>query len=283
MRLHDLETLVVDVADAVATIRLNRPERLNAYTVRMGAELFQTFRALGDDDAVRAIVVTGSGRGFCAGMDLSGGGDTFAVDGSWEETRALERYVQPWNYPKPIIAAINGPAVGIGATLPLQWDIRIAGESARIGFVFTRRGIIPEAGSSWLLPRLIGMAKASDLLLTGRIIDAQDALSYGIVSRVVPDAELSGVAQAMARDIAQNTAPASVAVTKQLLWRQWMQPDPRAAKRLEDALFNWIGKQPDAAEGVRSFMEKRPPAWTMSAARDRPEQLPAMDDADPDA
>ncbi len=278
----DVETILIDVSDRVATIQLNRPDRLNAYTVRMGAELFRTFRALADDDAVRAIVVTGSGRGFCAGMDLSGGDDTFAVDGAWDETRALERDVQPWSYPKPIIAAINGPAVGIGATLPLQWDIRIAGESARIGFVFTRRGIIPEAGSTWLLPRLIGMAKATDLLLTGRIIDAQTALAYGIVSRVVPDAELLAVAQGMARDIADHSAPVSVAVTKQLLWRQWMQPDPRAAKRLEDALFHWIGRQPDAAEGVRSFMDKRLPEWTMSAARDLPELLSTLDDESPD-
>jgi len=276
MDFDELKTIAVDVADGIATVTLDRPDRMNAYTVEMGAEIYRSFAALDEADDVRAIVVTGAGRAFCAGMDLGGGGDTFAGDDMWDTTRRLEAAVRPWNFGTPIIAAINGAAVGIGATLPLQWDIRIAGASAKIGFVFTRRGILPEANSTWILPRIVGLSKAMDLLLTGRVIGADEALAYGIVSRVVPDEELMATAVEMARDIATNTAPVSVAVTKQLLWRQLMQTDPRAAKRQEDELFEWVGKQPDAAEGVNSFLDKRSPAWKMSAAKDRPPMLPKI-------
>lgn len=261
MDFSTLTTLLVSISDKVATITLNRPERLNAYTVAMGVELFRTLEALDDSDDARAIVITGAGRGFCAGMDLAGGGDTFAVDGQFEETRRIEARVQPWNMSTPIIAAINGPAVGIGATLPLQWDFRLASDRAKIGFVFTRRGITPEAGSTWILPRLIGLAKATDLLLTGRVLAAEEAHEYGLVSRVYPHEELLEAAQALGREIATHSSPSAVGVTKRLLWRQWMQPDPIAAKVREDGLFYWIGKQPDAAEGVKSFLEKRPPQW----------------------
>jgi enoyl-CoA hydratase/carnithine racemase len=273
MQLDELETLEVEIASGVATVTLNRPDRLNAYTVAMGAELFRTLAALDAADEVRAVVVTGKGRAFCAGMDLAGGGGTFAGERTWDETRRLEERVLPWNCGTPIIAAINGPAVGIGATLPLQWDIRIAARSARIGFVFTRRGIVTEACSSWILPRLVGMSKAMELLVTGRIVGADEALALGLVSRVVDDAELLATAQALALDIAQNCAPVSVAVTKRLLWRQLGEPDPARAKALEDELFQWLGKQPDAAEGVRAFLEKRAPAFSMSATRDLPEAL----------
>jgi enoyl-CoA hydratase/carnithine racemase len=273
MQLDPLKNLEVALAGGVATVTLNRPDRLNAYTVEMGAELFRTLAALDEADEVRAIVVTGKGRGFCAGMDLAGGGDTFAGENTWDETRRLEQRVLPWNASTPIIAAINGPAVGIGATLPLQWDIRIAAKSARIGYVFTRRGIVTEAHSSWILPRLIGLSKAMELLITGRIVSADEALALGLVSRVVDDGELLATAQAMARDIADNCAPISVAVTKRLLWRQLLDDDPAHAKKLEDEIFQWIGKQPDAAEGVKAFLEKRPPAWTMKKSRDLPPAL----------
>jgi enoyl-CoA hydratase/carnithine racemase len=239
----------------------------------MGVELFGSLRELERDDDVRVIVITGAGRAFCAGMDLARGGDTFTNDRQFEAARAIEREVQPWSYNKPIIAAINGPAVGIGATLPLQWDIRIAAESARIGFVFTRRGITPEAYSSWILPRIVGMSAAMELFLSGRIIDAREAERLGLVSRVVPDDALAAEARALALDIATNTAPAAVAATKQLLWRQLMQNDVHAAKALEDHVFFWAGKQPDAAEGVRAFVEKRAPRWTMSAYSDGPPEL----------
>lgn len=273
MSILEHKTLRVEVERQVATITLHRPERLNAYTVQMGAELFRTLHELDVSDEVRAIVVTGAGRAFCAGMDLQGGGDSFAVEGQFAETRRLERAVLPWNMNTPVIAAINGPAVGIGATLPLWWDIRLAAESARIGFVFTRRGITPELNSTWILPRLIGMSRAMEVLLTGRILSAAEALALGIVSRVIPDSELLSEAQALGRDIAEHAAPVSVAITRRLLWRQLQDMDPVRAKAREDELFAWCGRQPDAAEGIISFLEKRPPRWTMSAARDVPSAL----------
>jgi enoyl-CoA hydratase/carnithine racemase len=271
--MSDLETIRLEHDGPVAVITLNRPERLNAYTAQMGVELFGSLHRLDGDDSVRAIVITGAGRAFCAGADLAAGGSTFAGERPWERAAALEAKVRPWNMSTPVIVAINGPAVGVGATLPLQWDLRIASESARIGFVFTRRGIMPEANSTWLLPRLIGTAKALDLLITGRILSAREALDYGIVSRVVPPEELVAEAIRIGRDIATNTAPASVAVTKRLVWRQIFETDPVRAKAAEDLLFHWIGKQPDAAEGVTSFLEKREPRWSMSKSRDLPDEI----------
>lgn len=268
----NLETIRLDVDGGVATITLNRPDRLNAYTVQMGLELFGTLRQLNVDDTVRAIVVTGAGRAFCAGADLKAGADTFRR-GAFDEVAALEKKVRPWNMLKPVVAAINGPAVGIGATLPLHWDIRIAGESARIGFVFARRGLIPEAGSTWILPRLIGLSRSLDLLLTGRILDAAEALEYGLVSQVVPDDELLAVAQQIAHDIAANTAPASISITRRLLWRGAMNPNAEDHKTLEDELFYWVAEQPDAKEGIASFLEERTPQWTMTP-RSMPDVIP---------
>lgn len=267
------QTLRIEIEDRVAIVTLARPERLNAYTVQMGIELFGALHRLDRDDGVRAVVVTGAGRAFCAGADLESGGATFARERAWQAAAELEQKTRPWNMRTPILAAINGPAVGIGATLPLQWDIRLASDRAKIGFVFTRRGILPEAGSTWILPRLIGASKALELLLTGRVLTANEALEYGLVSRVVPHEQLLDVARALAREIADHTAPVSVAITKRLVWRQLMQNDPVAGKATEDALFDWIGRQPDAAEGVTSFLEKRSPRWTMSATRDLPPEI----------
>ena len=266
----DHQTIRVDVRERVATIRLHRPDRLNAWTPEMGAELFGALGDLDRDDDVRAIVVTGEGRGFCAGADLASGGDTFAGEGTWARYAELERRTQPWNMRTPVIAAINGPAVGVGATVPLAWDIRLASDRAKIGFVFTRRGIVPEANSTWLLPRLVGASRALEILLSGRLLTATEALDYGLVSRVIPHDSLLDEAHALAQDLADHTAPVSVAITKRLVWRQLLEPDPFAAKRLEDDLFHWAGKQPDAAEGVESFLEKRPPRWKMSKTRDLP-------------
>lgn len=259
-----MNTLKLDVETGVALITLNRPERLNAYTVEMGVELFRALHELDLRDDVRAIVVTGEGRAFCAGADLEAGGDTFARERAWAAARELEEKTRPWRMKTPVIAAINGPAVGIGATLPLGWDIRIASDRAKIGFVFVRRGICPEAGSTWILPRLVGAARASELLLTGRILGAEEAERYGLVSRVVPHDELLATARAMAREIADLCAPVSVALTKQLLWQQLAETDPDRAKEREDACFEWIGKQTDAREGVESFLEKRAPQFRMS-------------------
>ena len=259
-----LQTLLVDVRDRVATIRLNRPDRLNAWTPVMGRELFGTLHALDGDDDVRAIVVTGEGRAFCAGADLASGGETFAGgERTWSDYRDLEQKTQPWNMRTPVIAAINGAAVGVGATVPLAWDVRLASDRAKIGFVFTRRGISPEANSTWLLPRLVGAARALEILIAGRIYTADEARELGLVSRVIPHDDLLKEAHALAHDIATHTAPVSVAVTKRLVWQNVLEPDPVAAKAREDASFHWIGAQPDAAEGVTAFLEKRAPRWSM--------------------
>jgi enoyl-CoA hydratase/carnithine racemase len=265
--------ILIDVEDRIATITLNRPDRLNAYTVAMGSELFGALRRLDLDDDVRAIVVTGAGRAFCAGADLEAGGATFAGDRAWDLD---ERATWPWNMRTPVIAAINGPAVGIGATLPLRWDIRLASDRARIGFVFARRGVIPEAGSTWLLPRIVGVSVAAELMLTGRIVDAGEARDLGLVSRVVPHDDLMATARALATEIAAHTSPVAVAITKRLLWRQLMEPDAARGKALEDELFYWAGKQADAAEGVTAFLAKREPAWVLRKSRDVPEGLPDL-------
>lgn len=267
------KNLRISIDDAVATIRLHRPERLNAYTVEMGIELFGALHQLDKRDDIRAIVITGEGRGFCAGADLQSGGNTFARERAWQAAAELEQKTRPWNMATPVICAINGPAVGIGATMPLAWDIRIASDRAKIGYVFTRRGILAEAGSTWYLPRIIGVSKALELLITGRILSAQEALEYGLVSRVVPHDDLMNVVNELAHDIAKNTAPVSVAITKRLVWRQMMDLDPVHAKAYEDQLFDWIGRQPDAAEGVTSFLEKRPPAWKMKKVGDIPDDI----------
>jgi enoyl-CoA hydratase/carnithine racemase len=272
--------ILLDTADGVATITLNRPNKLNAYTRTMGRELHEAFAALDADDAVRAIVVTGAGRAFCAGADMAAGGERF--DRSAEAAAAPAarpwakppRAIDPWKVRKPIIAAINGAAAGVGATLPLQWDIRLAAESAKIGFVFVKRGVIPEAASTWLLPRLVGMARASELLMTGRLLSAREALEYGVVSQVVPDAELLATARGMAAEIARDTAPVAVAMTKRLLWAQLVDADMAHAEDLEARAFWWAGQQPDAREGVKAFLETRPARWTMRASADLPDFLP---------
>ena len=266
-----LEQIEVARREGVATITLDRPQRLNAFTQRMGVELFGTIADLDADPEVRAIVVTGRGRAFCAGADLDADGRTFDTD--WGESREKEDAVIPRNVCTPILAAINGAAVGVGATVPLTWDIRIASDRARIAFPFTRRGITPEAGSSWILPRLVGMSAAMDLLLTGRTIAADEALRLGLVSRVVPHDELLDTAHAMARSIATGTSPVAVAMTKRLLWRQLADPDPDHARAREDAIFRWSGRQPDAVEGVTSFLEKRPPRWPSRAPANVQEAL----------
>jgi enoyl-CoA hydratase/carnithine racemase len=274
--------ILLEVADGIALVTLNRPERLNAYTPTMGHELSEAFAACDADDAVRAIIVTGAGRGFCAGADLARGGESFdrsaaaeyrdtPPDRPWEKPR---RAIAPWDVRKPIIAAINGAAVGVGATLPMQWDIRLAAESARIGFVFVRRGVVPEALSTWTVPRLVGMARAAELLLTGRLLDAREALAFGIVSRVVPDAELLPAARALAAEIARETAPVSVAITKWLLWGMQGETDLARADDLDARAFWWSGTQPDAREGVRAFLDKRAPRWSMRPSTDMPDFLP---------
>jgi len=265
--------LLKDIKDGVATLTLNRPEKLNAFTDTMGEELHTAFAELDDNDDVRVVVVTGAGRAFCAGSDLSDGGHTFDYDKRKAPARCT---VRPWNMKKPIIAAINGPAVGVGITLPMQWDIRVAAESARIGFVFVRRGITPEALSLWTLPRMIGVARANELLLTGRILSAREALEFGVVSHVWPDKDFMTKVREMALDIAEHTAPVSVAMTKRLIYGLLAEPEIEKAEFLDSRSFAWVGKQPDAYEGVSAFLEKRKPAWKMKPSQDMPDFLPPI-------
>ena len=273
--------ILLDVDGGVALVTLNRPERMNAYTRQMGRELHEAFAACDADDAVRAIVVTGAGRAFCAGADF--GAVSFdrragmPDPDSWQPPakrpwQKPPRAIAPWQVRKPIIAAINGAAAGVGATLPMQWDLRIAAESARIGFVFVRRGVVPEALSTWLLPRTLGFARAAELLLTGRLLSATDALAAGLVSRVVPDADLLPTARALAAEIAA-AAPVSVALTKRLLWQNLGVGDAGRAEDVEARAFWWAGRQPDAREGVAAFQEKRAARWTMRPTVDWPDFL----------
>ena len=279
---EEFEHIRCEQAGSVARITLNRPDRLNAYTPVMGQELAAVFQRYDDDAAVRAIIVTGAGRGFCAGADLAGGGALLARSGTaerQEQVRAERAHtVRPWEMKKPIIAAINGAAVGVGITMTLQWDIRIAARSAKIAFAFVRRGLIPEALSTWILPRLIGVSRAAELLYSGRTLSAEEALAFGIVSRVVPDAELLPAAQSLAEDIAANAAPVSVAITKRLIWHNLTELDMQRAEDIESRLFAWTTAQPDAREGVRAFLDKRAPRWQMSPSTDLPDFVPRRRD-----
>jgi enoyl-CoA hydratase/carnithine racemase len=260
------EQITTETADGVLTITLDRPDRLNAWTPTMGAELIAAFDEADGDDAVRAIIVTGAGRGFCAGADLQAGGSTF----DWRERQdgdAVPRdgggqfTLRVFDCTKPVIAAINGPAVGVGATMTLPMDIRLAADSARVGFVFTRRGIVPEACSSWFLPRVVGISQAMEWMATGRIFDAAEALRGRLVSRVVPDDELLPAARELAAEIVDNTSGLAVAAARQLLWSMLGAASPWDAHRAESRALMELGSGPDVAEGVASFLEKRPPRF----------------------
>lgn len=273
------EQILFDTADEIGTITLNRPERLNAHTPRMLEEMFNALDRVEKDDSLRVTIITGAGRGFCAGADLSAGAKTF--DRSQEKRPAEEEKrltAHPLRFcfglTKPVIVAINGPAVGIGITMILPFDIRIAAESARIGFIFNRRGILPELSSPWLLPKIIGISKAAELMYTGRILNAQEALDYGLVSQVVPDDELMDKARELATEIAVNCAPVSIALTKSMLYGFLTENDLDKVERVNDDYVAWLGQQPDAKEGVVSFLEKRPPRWNLSVPADLPEPFP---------
>lgn len=272
------DTVLVDVDDGVATVTLNRPDKRNAINFEMDRELHEALWGLDADEAVRAIVITGAGRAFCGGFDLSAGG--FGADAHAAHDEALgvdsdsvaERAAF-WRMVTPTIAAINGAAVGVGLTLPLLWDIRLAAEDAKLGFVFTRRGIIPEANSTWLLPRLVGVSRALELLISGRTITGTEAAELGVVSRALPADELLPATLELAHDIAANTAPGSVAMVKRLVYDGLEQTDRLASMQRETKLTWFVGEQPDAVEGVMSFVEKRPPEWKGSKHLEPPEDL----------
>lgn len=270
--------LRLTVADGVATITLDRPDKLNAFTATMMTELLDAFDRTDGDDTVRAVVVTGAGRAFCAGADLSSGGGTFdyRAGGSAEAHRDGGGLValRIFESKKPVIAAINGPAVGVGVTMTLPMDIRIASTTARFGFVFARRGIVPEAASSWFLPRVVGIAQAAEWCFTGRVFPAEEALAARLVSRLVDPEALLPTAYGLAREIAEQTAPVSVTVTRALLWRMLGADHPMEAHRIDSRAIYELGRGPDAAEGVTAFLEKRPPRFPGRVSRDLPPVYP---------
>ncbi|MCG2839457.1 crotonase/enoyl-CoA hydratase family protein [Sandaracinobacter sp. RS1-74] len=288
----------LDVRDGIATLTLHRPDKLNAFTGRMMHEILSAFDETDARDDVKVVIVTGAGRAFCAGADLSAGADTFDYDArtddqSWADGESPVRADGTVDYSKeavrdgggrctlrifeslkPVIGAINGPAVGIGATLQLPMDIRIASTDAKFGFVFTRRGITPEACSSWFLPRLVGISRAMEWCATGRVFGAEEALAGGLVRQVVAPGELLPAATALAREIADNTAPVSVALTRQLLWRMLGADHPMEAHKIDSRAIYARGRQGDAREGVMSFLEKRPAVYPDKVSTDMPDFFP---------
>jgi enoyl-CoA hydratase/carnithine racemase len=261
----DFEQILYAVDEGVLTITLNRPERLNAWTPTMGGELMAAFDRADADDAVRVVIVTGAGRGFCAGADLATGGETFdyGAQGRTDEEEVPRdgggRFVlRVFDATKPVIAAINGPAVGVGATMMLPMDIRLAADDARIGFVFARRGIVPEACSSWFLPRLVGISRAMEWVATGRVFGAGEALEAGLVRSLHPGDQLLDAARALAREIAENTAPVSVALARRLMWTMLGAEHPMLAHRADSRAMFARGQSADAREGITAFLEKRP-------------------------
>jgi enoyl-CoA hydratase/carnithine racemase len=271
------QQILYEVKDKILTITLNRPDKLNAFTRDvMIPELNDAFDRADKDDDVRAIIVTGAGRAFCAGADL-GGGRSFNYKESTVETHrdgGGQVTLRIFNCLKPVIAAINGPAVGVGVTMTLAMDIRIAADTARFGFVFARRGIVPEACSSWFLPRIVGIGQALEWSYSGRIFDAQEALKGGLVRSVHPQGELLPAAQAIAREIADNTSAVSVALIRQMMWRMLSADHPMEAHKLESLAVYYTGRSADSKEGVTSFLEKRPPNFTNKPSTDMPEFFP---------
>jgi enoyl-CoA hydratase/carnithine racemase len=277
------ETILYDVADGIATLTLNRPDRLNAVNGTVIRELVEAFDRADADDGVRAVIVTGAGRAFCAGADLGSGATTFDRPGDGPEAHRDGGglvTLRIFESTKPVIAAINGPAVGFGITFTLPMDVRLASSAARIGFVFARRGVVPEACSTWFLPRLVGVAQAAEWTYTGRVFSAEEARAGGLVSRVVAPDALMPTARALAREIADNTSAVSVALIRQMLWRMLGADHPRAAHRVDSLGMWYTGRSADAREGITSFLEKRPPRFTGRPSKDMPPFYPWWTDRD---
>ena len=274
-----------DVSDGIATVTLHRPDKMNAFTAVMMNELLAVFDEIDTDDAVRAVIVTGEGRAFCAGADLSRGAKTFD-DGDWSNPSDVTTRrdgggrvtLRIYDCKKPVIGAINGAAVGIGATMTLPMDVRLASTTARVGFVFSRRGIVPEACSTWFLPRAVGISQAAEWVYSGRVFDAQEALRGGLVRSLHEPAELLPAARSLAEEIAQNTSGVSVALARQMLWRMLGASHPMEAHRADSRGIQMRGRSADAHEGVTSFLEKRPAKFTDSVSRDLPDIFPDWED-----
>jgi len=279
-----------DIDGSIATITLNRPDKMNAYTAVMGREIAEAFNAADQDDRVRVIILTGAGRGFCAGADISAGAGAFdtsdgnsvsfgrnATPGKTSSTGRLGFIEAIFNCRKPSIVAFNGAAVGVGLTLALPIDIKIAADTAKFGFVFARRGLVPEAASSWFLPRLVGMSQALRWCLSGQVFSAAEALKGGLLSEVVPPDQLMARAREIALDIAENTAPVSIALTRQMLWRFGAGDDYPEALKVDGPLAMELGKGPDVREGVQSFLDRRKPEFRGTDSTDMPPLYPWWD------
>jgi len=265
----DYEEILYDVSDGVAVVTLNRPQKLNAMTARMGAELADSMAEADADDTVRAVVMTGAGRAFCAGADLGSGKD-FAA--GWGGVEREYRRMLPMQVRKPVIAAINGPAVGAGLTWPLQADVRYVASDAKLAFAFVRRGVLPELASHVILPRLAGLSRAAELLMSGRTFLGDEAVAYGVATQAFARDEVLPTALNLARDIAVNAAPLPVAITKHLIW-EGIGIDLDEWRRREARLFALTTRHPDAREGTVAFFEKRAPEWKGSLASDYPDDL----------
>src|SRR5713101_1645795 len=285
------ETILYDVADQILTITLNRPEKLNAFTGTMMSEMIEAFTKADADDNVRAIIVTGAGRGFCAGADLSAGASTFdrtsgdsgakgkgdeEIDWSDESIRDGGGLLtlRIFECLKPVIAAVNGPAVGVGVTMQLAMDVRLASENARFGFVFARRGIVPEACSSWFLPKVVGIAQALEWTFTGRVFGAEEALEGRLIKKIYKPDQLIPAARALAREIADNTSQVSVALIRQMMWRMAGADHPMEAHKVDSRGIFSRGSSADVKEGVASFLEKRPAIFPDKISKDMPPYFP---------
>ncbi|MFP6704836.1 MAG: crotonase/enoyl-CoA hydratase family protein [Alphaproteobacteria bacterium] len=278
MRYQDI---LYEVEDGIATITMNRPDKLNAFTGVMLDEIINAIDRTDADDDVRAVIFTGAGRAFCAGADLSRGAETFDM-----KKRADEGAIDQWRdgggrvtlrlfeSKKPLIAAVNGPAVGVGVTMQLPMDFRIASTNARFGLVFTRRGVVMEACSSWFLPRLVGIAQAMEWVMSGRVFPAEEALKGGLVSQIVEPDDLLPAARAIGREIADNTSAVSVALCRHMMWKMLGADHPMEAHKIDSRGIRGMGQLPDAYEGVRSFLEKRPGNYTMKPSTDMPDFYP---------
>ena len=280
-----LEQISVEVSEGILTITLNRPDRLNAWTQTMASELMETFDRVDADDEVRAVIITGAGRGFCAGADLERGGETFdarAREADYARHNAAGEHrdnggmftLRVFESKKPVIAAINGPAVGVGVTMTLPMDIRLASEDARFGFVFARRGIVPEAASSWFLPRVVGISQAVEWVATGRVFSAQEALAGRLVRSVHRGGELIDAARELAREIVENAAPVSVALARRMMWTMLGASHPMEAHRADSKAMFHRGQSADVVVGVTSFLDKRPAKFSDRVSAGLPDVLP---------
>ena len=281
----DFQDITYDVSDGIATITLNRPDKMNAFTGRMMHEIIEALDMTDSDDSVKAVIFTGAGRAYCAGADLSSGGDTFSKGGSDVQTKqGVPRdggglvALRIFESLKPVIGAINGAAVGVGVTMTLPMDIRLASDGAKFGFVFAKRGIVPEACSSYFLPRIVGIQRATEWVYTGRVFTAQEALEGGLVRSVHAPDDLLGVARGLAREIADNTAPVSVALSRRMLWRMLGASHPMEAHRVDSRGIMERGRSADSREGVTSFLEKRAAVYPDLVSDGLPDIFPGWED-----